>query len=90
MYALYKYICAAGNRELNTCTKIDSETFVILWVINNILQFCDELQKWPFVSHLILELTFCPYVISTLYQLLEEYKWELSKDTISCALVSQL
>jgi hypothetical protein len=24
---------------------------------------------------------FCPHVISTLYQLLEEYKWELSKDT---------
>jgi hypothetical protein len=33
---------------------------------------------------------FCPYVISTLYQLLEEYKWELSKDTSLVQFFSQL
>jgi hypothetical protein len=31
-----------------------------------------------------------PYVISTLYQLLEEYKWELSKDTFLVQFFSQL
>jgi hypothetical protein len=34
---------------------------------------------------------FCPYVISTLYCLVEEYKWELSKDTFFfCILLTTL
>jgi hypothetical protein len=33
----------------------------------------------------------CPYVISTLYCLVEEYKWELSKDTFFfCILLTTL
>jgi hypothetical protein len=32
---------------------------------------------------------FCPYVISTPYQLLEEYKWGLSKDTFSHAILQK-
>jgi hypothetical protein len=32
----------------------------------------------------------CPYVISTLYQLLKEYKWELSKYSFLVQYFSQL
>jgi hypothetical protein len=66
---------------------------VTLFVLHFIFYLVKVSRWWKVTRSLqphVLTCMFCPYVISTLYQLLEDYKWELSKDTFLVQFFSQL